>query len=237
MLFKQKISNSFGSNIIIDINRSIRLKSASIKISKDCIKVTAPFLISKKKIEEILKKKFNWIKKQLLIQQNIQPLIKKEYLENEEFKYLGKSYILKIIKGKKYSVKIEDNLLVVIVKNTKNIIKIKRLINKWFHEESDVYFKEKTFLYAKVNNLKVNSVKVREYKARWGSCSINGNITFNWCLIMAPPEIIKYVIIHELVHLIEHNHSPKYWKEVKKIYPNIDEAKNWLLYNGKTLSI
>ena len=54
---------------------------------------------------------------------------------------------------------------------------------------------------------------------------------------MAPPEIIKYVIVHELVHLIEHNHSTKYWEHVKKIYPNIDEAKKWLIYNGKSLSI
>ena len=54
---------------------------------------------------------------------------------------------------------------------------------------------------------------------------------------MAPPNIIKYVIIHELMHLKEHNHSPKYWGHVKLLYPNIEEAKNWLIYNGKTLTI
>ena len=237
MLFKQKISNLFGSNVIIEINRSIRLNSASIKISKNYIKVVAPFFLSNRNINDLLKKKFNWIKNQLLIQQKIQPSVNKIYVNNEEFKYLGESYKLQIRKGSRYSVKIENNLLIVVVKNTENTIKIQKLIHKWFHEKSTSYFEEKTFLYAKENNLKITSVKVREYKARWGSCSINGNITFNWRLIIAPPEIIKYVIIHELVHLIEHNHSPKYWEHVKKIYPNIDEAKNWLIYNGKTLSI
>ena len=237
MLFKQKISNLFEPNIIIDINRSIKLTSASIKISKDYINVTVPFLISNRKIYELLKKKNERKKKQLIIQQNIQPFKQKDYVNNEEFKYLGKNYKLKIIKGNKYSVKIESNLLIVIVKNSENIDKIKRLINNWFHEKSINYLKEKTYLYAKENKLIVTLVKIREYKSRWGSCDIKGNITYNWRLIMAPPGVIKYVIIHELVHLIEHNHSPKYWEHVRKIYPNIDEAKKWLIYNGKSLNI
>ena len=99
-----------------------------------------------------------------------------------------------------------------------------------------MYFDIKTSFYANKNNLNITSIKVREYKARWGSCSTNGDISFNWRLIMAPPEIIEYVIIHELMHLKEHNHSPKYWKHVKAAYPNIDEAKKWLIYNGKTLN-
>ena len=237
MLFKKKNFNLFGLNIIINIDRSIKLKSLSIKISKDCISVIAPFFISNNKIDKLLNKKFNWIKKQLFIQNNIHPLIEKKYVNGEEFKYLGKTFKLQIIIGVKYSIKIEDNFLIVIVKNTKNKNKIKKLIHNWFYKNSISYFKEKTLLHAEVNNLKFLSVKVREYKARWGSCSINGDITFNWRLIMAPPRIIEYVIIHELVHLIEHNHSPKYWEHVKEIYPNANEAKNWLIFNGKTLNI
>ena len=80
-------------------------------------------------------------------------------------------------------------------------------------------------------------MKVREYKARWGSCSINGDISFNWRLIMAPPYIIEYVIIHELMHIKEHNHSSRFWDLVKSQYPNIKEAKQWLIYNAHTLNI
>ena len=90
---------------------------------------------------------------------------------------------------------------------------------------------------ARNNNLKVKSVKIRAYKARWGSCSINGDILFNWRLIMAPPKIIEYVIVHELMHIKEHNHSPKYWEHVKILYPNIKNAKEWLMYKGQTLNI
>ena len=91
--------------------------------------------------------------------------------------------------------------------------------------------------YAKKNNLNIKSLKVREYKARWGSCSINGDISFNWRLIMAPPQIIEYVIIHELMHIKEHNHSSRFWDLVKSQYPCIKEAKQWLIYNGATLNV
>tara|TARA_B110000196_G_C21145128_1_gene666155 strand:- start:1463 stop:2176 length:714 start_codon:yes stop_codon:yes gene_type:complete len=237
MKIQQKIFKPFGSEVTLIIKRTLKLKSISIKIDKNNIKIIAPFFLSNKKVDEFIKKKNNWIKKQILIQSNIQPLIKKEYRSGEKFEYLGQSYALKVIKGINYSVKIENDLLITIVKDIENTIKIKRLIKKWFHEQSNYYFKEKTIFYAKMNNLNVKSIKVREYKSRWGSCSIEGNITFNWKLIMAPPKIIEYVIIHELIHLKEHNHSPKYWTYVKALYPNIDEAKKWLTYNGESLNI
>jgi len=237
MLFKQKISNLFEANTIIDNNSSIKPKSISIKISRNHIKVTVPFWINNKKINELLIKKFNWIKKQLHLQSNIYPLIKKKYLNGEIFKYLGQVYKLQINKGIKYSIKIENNLLIVVVKDIENTPKIKRMINKWFYQKSNSYFKENTFYYSKKNNLNITSIKVREYKARWGSCSINGDISFNWRLIMAPPHIIEYVIIHELMHIKEHNHSSQFWDLVKSQYPNINEAKQWLIYNGHTLNI
>ena len=80
-------------------------------------------------------------------------------------------------------------------------------------------------------NLKVKEIKVRSYKNRWGSCSSNGNISYNWKLIMAPEKIIDYVIIHELCHLIHFNHSRDYWGEVSKKLPNYRESKEWLKSN------
>ena len=232
-----QISNLFGSDINIDIHRTLKLKSISIKVDKDSIKLNVPFFLSNKKIDELLNKKLNWIIKQLHLQSNTHPLIKKIYLNGEKFKYLGKSYKLHIIKGTKYAIRIENDLLIVVVKNIKDTVKIKRIIKKWFHEKSASYLKENTSYYSKKNNLNVNSVKVREYKARWGSCSINADISFNWRLIMAPPHIIEYVIIHELMHIKEYNHSSRFWDLVKSQYPNIKDAKKWLIYNGNTLNI
>ena len=237
MPYKQKIPSLFGPNINIDIHHTLSLKLISIKIHKNSIKITTPFLLSNKKIEEFLLKKYTWIKKQLLIQSNIQPLIKKEYVNGEKFLYFGEAYNLKISGGDKYSIKIEGNFLIVMVKDIQNISKIKRLIKKWLHDQSTSYFNKKTFYFAEKNKLNLRSVKVREYKSRWGSCSINGDISFNWRLIMAPHHIIEYVIIHELMHIREHNHSSRFWDLVKSQYSNSKDAKQWLIYNGNTLNI
>ena len=237
MSIHQQLSTIIGHDILIDIKRTLTLKAIAIRVKDKRVTIKVPFFINNNLIQQLVNKKLSWIKKQLNIQSKFLPLEKKLYINDEKFLYLGKYYKLKILKNKKYSVNIEGEFLQVNVKNELNILKVKKLLKEWFHEKSFIYFKKETYNYAKINNLKINSVKVREYKARWGSCSNKGDISFNWRLIMAPPKIIEYVIIHELMHLKEHNHSPKYWNYVKSLYPNINEAKEWLMYNGQTLNI
>jgi hypothetical protein len=237
MSIHQQLSTILGHGILIDIKRTLTLKAIAIRVKGKRVTIKVPFFINNNLIQQLVNKKLSWIKKQLNIQSKFLPLEKKLYINDEKFLYLGKYYKLKILKNKKYSVNIEGDFLQVNVKNELNILKVKKLLKEWFREKSFIYFKKETYNYAKINNLKINSVKVREYKARWGSCSNKGDISFNWRLIMAPPKIIEYVIIHELMHIKEHNHSPKYWNYVKSLYPNINEAKEWLMYNGQTLNI
>lgn len=237
MSIHQQLSTIIGHDIIIDIKRTLTLKAIAIRVKDKRVTIKVPFFINNNLIQQLVNKKLSWIKKQLNIQSKFLPLEKKLYINDEKFLYLGKYYKLKILKNKKYSVNIKGDFLQVRVKNELNILKVKKLLKEWFREKSFIYFKKETYNYAKINNLKINSVKVREYKARWGSCSNKGDISFNWRLIMAPPKIIEYVIIHEIMHLKEHNHSPKYWNYVKSLYPNINEAKEWLMYNGQTLNI
>jgi predicted metal-dependent hydrolase len=80
-------------------------------------------------------------------------------------------------------------------------------------------------------------VGVKEYKARWGSCSSSGDVTYNWRIIMAPHHIVDYIVVHELCHLLEHNHGPKYWKHVKSVVPDYKECREWLKVNGEGLRI
>ena len=237
MTLKEKISINFNPGTLIDIRREFSLKSISIIINKNNIIIKTPFIIKNKLIEEFVYKKKNLIRKKLDIFSKIKVFEKKEFINGENFLYLGKNYKLKILTNNNNSIYIKGSFLIVNFKNYQNSSKIKKKLKEWFYQVSLRYFKEHSQNISRENNLQINSVKVREYKARWGSCSINGDILFNWRLIMAPPTIIEYVIIHELMHLKEHNHSPKYWKHVKSLYPNIKEAKQWLIFNGETLNI
>ena len=79
-------------------------------------------------------------------------------------------------------------------------------------------------------------VAIREQRTRWGSCSSRGNLNFNWKLILAPPEALTYVVMHELCHLKDFNHSPRFWAEVRARMPEYEAWKKWLHTHGKELT-
>ena len=217
----------------IFITRTKRKKTISILIKDGNVEVKAPFNLKKNEIDAFILKKEKWIKNKILLQKKIKQLPKKKFIDGEVFKFLGKDLILKInISGEKKTY-IKNNYICLDLKsNTKNNKeKIKKELELFYRSFSEKILKEKTFIEAKKMNLKLEKIKVRSYKNRWGSCSSNGDISYNWKLIMAPEKIINYVIIHELCHLIHFNHSRNYWKEVSKKLPNYRKSKEWLKSN------
>ena len=225
------------NNITIDIKRTQRQKSISITIADNRVKIAVPYHLPQDQIDKLLKKKSKWIKEKLFVQSQIQPARKKDYVSGEDFLYLGRHYRLKVLLGKKYLVELKNGYLTVYVKDKSKTAKTKRLIKQWYLKQASIYLIKKTEQLASTLSLTFNFTKVREYKSRWGSCSTSGNIFYNWRLVMAPPKIIQYVVFHELMHLKEHNHSPKFWKMLRSAYPDLDTAKQWLVYNGHTLHI
>jgi len=225
------------NNIAIDIMRTQRRKSISITIADNRVKIAVPYHLPQDQIDQLLKNKSKWIKEKLFVQSQIQPARKKDYVSGEDFLYLGRHYRLKVLLGKKYLVELKNGYLTVYVKDKSKTAKTKRLIKQWYLKQASIYLIKKTEQLASTLSLTFNFSKVREYKSRWGSCSTSGNIFYNWRLVMAPPKIIQYVVFHELMHLKEHNHSPKFWKMLRSAYPDLDTAKQWLVYNGHTLHI
>jgi len=82
-----------------------------------------------------------------------------------------------------------------------------------------------------------SSVDVKSYRSRWGSCHKDGRVYFNWRIIMAPHSVVDYVVVHELCHLVYHNHSAAYWKLVEHSYSDFRNAKTWLKMNGLSLTL
>jgi len=83
--------------------------------------------------------------------------------------------------------------------------------------------------------LAARRISVRDQKSRWGSCSSDGQLSFSWRLVLAPPLVLDYVAAHEVAHLAEMNHGPRFWKLVKKTMPQLEEAKHWLRMHGMQL--
>ncbi len=91
--------------------------------------------------------------------------------------------------------------------------------------------------YQPMLNVKHNKLTIRDTKSRWGSCSSQKNLSFSWRLIMAPSYVLDYVVAHELAHILEMNHSPKFWAHVNKVCPHTKQAQNWLKENGSGLHV
>jgi len=94
---------------------------------------------------------------------------------------------------------------------------------------------EKTAYYAKVMQVDYGRITIRDQKTRWGSCSGKGNLNYNWRLILAPEPVLDYVVIHELAHRREMNHSPRFWQYVADIMPDYQVHRSWLRRYGTYL--
>lgn len=226
-----------GKDICFKIIQSKR-KTVSIEVHPNgAVKVRAPLRSNIKNIKKKVLNTASWIegkKEYYKLNPQKTPLDKKpKYQEGDFFSFLGKSYKLKIINDLTSKVFLDKNNLEIIVSMPIiKTIKVKNLLDKWYKKEAEKIFYER-FKYclplAKKAGIKFSGeITFRKMSRRWGSCSSNGDIKLNYELVKTDIEAIDYVIIHELCHLIEFNHSPKFYKLMAKIMPDWKVRKNRL---------
>lgn len=102
-------------------------------------------------------------------------------------------------------------------------------------KEAKRVFAARAAYFAPLVGVRWAGLSVRCQRSRWGSCSAKGNLSFNCLLLLAPPEALDYVVVHELCHLLEPNHSPRFWAEVERVYPGWRECRRWLREHGGAL--
>ena len=225
----------------VEIIRTERSKSASIEIEDDIVKVTVPKNLSDFRIENLIRNRTTWIRQKLKIQTEIIRPKPKEYVSGETFTYLGRNYRLKCVSDGVEDAKLKNGYLTVHVE--KGVTgsdferSVKTSLEQWYRGHALSKLEEKTKRYASIIGVIPKSVDLKDYKARWGSCSSSGDVTYNWRIIIAPHQIVDYIVVHELCHLLEHNHGPKYWKHVEHVIPNYKDCRQWLKVNGEELRL
>ena len=110
-----------------------------------------------------------------------------------------------------------------------------RRVKDWLRAEAVRDLDERVTWHARNLGLRARRITLRDQKSRWGSCSSNGHLSFSWRLVMAPPLVLDYVAAHEVSHLAEMNHGPRFWRLVARTMPQFEEAKFWLRRNGMDL--
>lgn len=225
-----KASIQFGSTQIGFIVEYSNRKSLGITVTPDLnVLVKAPIGTLFEKVEEKIKKKAPWIIKQQSFFLSFHPKTPpKKFIGGETHLYLGRQYRLKIRLSKTVSVKLKGKFIEVA---TINKSKVKQLMNEWYLRNAKEKFQTLAKpLIDKFNKHEVvpSSIVLREMPTRWGSCTARGKIILNPELIKAPRACIEYVIIHELCHLMHHDHTQKFIDLQTKEMPDWEKWKSKL---------
>jgi predicted metal-dependent hydrolase len=210
-------------------------RSTTIQIEDDAtITVRAPFLMPKLLIDRFVNSKKSWVlKKQQQVQKQIS-LIKRTYSHGDNYLYLGQNYPLKITNNVRAKLLFADSFELAELLRPK----AKILFEKWYKTQANELFARRLTELSAVIQVKFSKLHLSGGIRRWGSYSPrSGTISLSWRLIMAPKEVIDYVIIHELCHIIQPNHSKHFWDVVVRYDANYKSSIKWLKNNGRSLSI
>ena len=218
------------STISYTLKQSHRTRSIRLEIRRESgLTVVVPRKYTPKQVEDILVQKSRWILRHLNGGKPLQmPLFKPSPGHGDSLPYLGKTIEIVVTaeSGQYPAARLTDGRLLISLTSGANTAS---LLEKWFRAQAKLVFTQKADTFKVVMGLSYNAILIRGQKTRWGSCSPRGNITLNWKLLIAPPEIVDYVIIHELAHRKYMNHSRRFWQFVERHCPRWKECRKWLV--------
>ena len=210
-------------------------KTMSIYVERDgSLTVRAPKDITDHKLGEILDRKRHWIRKAIAeLEELNRTRVLRQFVNGEGFLYLGKSYRLRIERGAGKPLSLSRGYFVL---DESHVSKAKDRFIDYYKESGKKYIPARVEYFRKKLGVNPEGVRVMELRNRWASRGRSG-LNFHWKLMLAPQSIIDYVIVHELAHFIQADHSSRFWEYVESVMPNYREKKNWLRMNGAYLDI
>lgn len=228
------IAHSY-KDIDYSLKRSDR-KTTSIYIERDgTVSVLAPEPFDHQKIESILEKKRSWIYRGLAEWQDLnRTRVHREYVNGESFLYLGRHYQLQIVDDQEQALLLKQGKFCLSRPEVKNADKH---FKAFYKAKLQNKLNQSLPMYASKMGVEPSEIKVFELKNRWGSCTTSGALNFHWKCAMLPSQVLDYVLVHELAHLIEPTHSPVFWRTVEKVLLNYESQKAWLKFNGAGMSL
>jgi len=209
-----------------------RRKTIALVIAPDAtITVRAPMGVALTYIEQLVHKKQRWIQRKIQ-EIALRPKVRlQKFVDGEEFLYLGKTYVLKIVESDTISIGdcfyFSKSMLADPVAN----------LTAWYKRQAAQILPERVLWYARLIGVTYQSIRITNARRQLGCCSHKGNLKFSWRLVLAPLQVIDYVVVHELAHIGELNHGLRFWQKVKLFYPDYVQAKQWLKAHAQQLQM
>lgn len=223
---------------MIDFQYSIvrrpRRKTAAISVSPDdTVTVTVPQHVTDEQAREFVQRKYRWIKERIRRNAEARGTCKpRSFCDGEEFLHLGEPCTLRIEAGLADSVVMEKGVLRVFISpylnGDRRTERTRDLLIAWYKGSAARRLEERLAHYAGIIGVEFNRFRVRNLQSRWGSCSSKKNLNFTWQIVMAPLDVLDYVVVHELCHLVHLNHSPEFWGLVESVLPDYMERRRRL---------
>lgn len=212
-----------------------RRRSLALKVDKvGQLIVMTPLRTPEHDVRRFVQAKRDWIHQQL--EQHEMLSVKKERARGVSLHFLGESLGINAGIGPRNRCELRDNILHVISRHSepgKDYLETRA--SHWLRKQAEEILPQKLQILTSQTGLTGSDVQIKSYRARWGSCRHDGAIQLNWKLIMAPPEVIDYVLVHELSHLKYFNHSAAFWALVCRHCPDYKVRRQWLKQHGRLL--
>ena len=231
-------------NFEVTVIRSPRRKTAAIKVDLEGVSVRIPEDLPLARIEKLVAEKTAWIERKLAEAERKQQGISEQAEQNSTL--ADGSRIL--VQGQNLPLRLSESDRMRVVQTSDRLAvyadsdvlddteQVRALVEQWLYRRAVEELNFCVNVYKQRVGASPSRIQIKDYRARWGSCKPDGSIQLNWRLIHAPMHIMDYVVVHELCHLLEMNHSKRFWSEVERVEPQYKMKGQWLKDNGWRLS-
>lgn len=219
-----------GKPVSYTLQRSRRRRSITLTIDERGLRVGAPWQASAGAIEALLRKHDAWVLKKLTEWEKRRPPPRR-WQDGETLMLLGRPLRLTLAPDPQ-EIRLDGSRFIVNPTWVQNPEKMKKKVTDWFRQQALLCFRERIAHFHPLLEVAEPAVCLSNARTRWGSCHSNGRIRLNWRLIQMPPHLVDYVVVHELAHLVEMNHSPRFWKTVARIVPDYKACRTEIRTEG-----
>ncbi|CCC40453.1 M48 family metallopeptidase [Haloquadratum walsbyi] len=225
-----------GKSVEYEIRRSAEASEPRIDVDIHGVTVVVPHSIDTLPTE-LLKENASWVlEKQRMYQAYRDEAPKRTFEAGEEFPYLGETHELVIESRQSHTVSATDQYQTIRLRQSAvKQSSVKRALENFYRNQARQHFADRAEQYASQMGVEYTQIEIRNQRTRWGSCSPSGTLGLNWRLMMASPDVIDYIVVHELAHLREPNHTQAFWDLVSEYHPEYVEHAEWLKENSARL--
>ena len=231
-----------GIVIPYEIKHSKKAKRINLTVREDLVKISLPWGIPLKTAREFMELKKEWVLGHIQsFQKRKREKLSRKFLAGEKFPYLDQIITLQTrsIAGEQIEVHLTGDTIWICLPEklakTDRSFQVRAALFSWYKEQARTILGEKIVYYAQLLGVSCNQFRIKEQKTRWGSCSNKGNINLNWRIILAPESVVNYLVLHEVAHLKQLNHSSAFWQLIEKHLPDYRSCKKWLKEQGRDL--